>query len=81
MFRGGDYIDDPGFNDLKGKPGYNYMDVTDIIGEDRYGNPGNSPTHQKYKLKRDKEKVRSGQMSPTDRSQSNLWHTAGNQIL
>jgi hypothetical protein len=45
MFRGGDYIDDPGFNDLKGKPGYNYMDVGDINKEDRYGNSGDSPTH------------------------------------
>ena len=60
MFRGGDYIDDPSFNDLSGKPGYNYMDVSDIVNTDRYGNSGNSPTHQKYKLKRDKERIQKG---------------------
>jgi hypothetical protein len=38
MFRGGDYTNDPGFNDLKGKPGYNYIDVRDINGQDRNGN-------------------------------------------
>ena len=45
MFRGGDYIDDPGFNDLKKKPGYNYMDVTDINTTDKYGNKQGSPSH------------------------------------
>ena len=45
MFRGGDYIDDPSFNDLKKKPGYNYMDVTDINKTDKFGNTLNSPSH------------------------------------
>jgi hypothetical protein len=38
MFRGGDYVDDPSFLDLKGKPGYNYMDVSDIVNKDKFGN-------------------------------------------
>ena len=32
MFRGGDYVDQKGFNDLRGKPGYNYMNTDDIAG-------------------------------------------------
>ena len=53
MFRGGDYVDDPSFHDIAGKPGYNYMDVADINGEDKYGNNLNSPTHIKFKYKRE----------------------------
>ena len=70
MFRGGDYIDDPGFNDLKMRPGYNYMDVTDINTTDKYGNKQGSPSHQKYKLKRDKEYIRNGGHSPSNMSPS-----------
>jgi|DEB0MinimDraft_12_1074336.scaffolds.fasta_scaffold129594_1 hypothetical protein len=32
MFRGGDYVDKQGFNDLRGKPGHNYMNTDDIAG-------------------------------------------------
>ena len=52
MFRGGDYVDDPSFKDIKGKPGYNYMDVSDIIGEDKFGNSMSSPKHSKFKYTR-----------------------------
>ena len=58
MFRGGDYMDDPGFADLKNKPGYDYMNVSDINNTDRYGNSNSSPSHQKYKYRRDAEAVR-----------------------
>lgn len=32
MFRGGDYIDKKGFNDVQRNPGYNYMNTSDIPG-------------------------------------------------
>ena len=58
MFRGGAYMDDPAFSDLKNKPGYDYMDVSDINKADRFGNSNQSPSHQKYKYRRDAETIR-----------------------
>ena len=60
MFRGGSYIDDPKFTDLEGKPGYNYMDVSDINNEDKYGNNIYSPSHQNYKRTRDRIHIKHG---------------------
>jgi len=58
MFRGGDYMDDPSFTDLINKPGYNYMDVSDINKADKYGNSNSSPSHTKYKYRRDADAIR-----------------------
>jgi hypothetical protein len=50
MFRGGDYVDDPNFNDFIARPGYNYMDVTDINGEDKFGRSYDSPNHKRNRI-------------------------------
>ena len=51
-------MDDPSFTDLVNKPGYNYMDVSDINKADKYGNSNSSPSHTKYKYRRDADAIR-----------------------
>jgi hypothetical protein len=81
MFRGGDYVDDPGFHDLKGRPGYNYMDVSDIIGEDRCGNPPNSRNHYSNKFKTSPKSTRVSPINLPSPKDSSLLHSAANQII
>ena len=83
MFRGGSYIDDPKFSDLQGKPGYNYLDVTDINKEDKFGNNIYSPSHQKYKRINDRSYISQGDISdwPPQRPHHSNLGIAGESII